>query len=173
MTDLFSKSGATISDCGLYRYRLWRIWDDNGMVMTFVMQNPSKADAEQDDPTIRKCMGFAQRGGFGGIMVMNVFAYRATDERELLHVADPVGPLNGEHLMAARSVSLGTKLVVAWGARLGQKRRSLFRDAYCNAANICTMQGAYCLGTTKAGDPKHPLFVPYSTAMVRWEQPSM
>lgn len=163
-------SGATISDCGLYRYRLWRIWDDLLPIMVIVMQNPSTADANDDDPTIRRCVGFAKRDGFGGIVVMNVFAYRATDERELLTVADPVGPKNGDYLLEARSVSHMTRLVVAWGNRIGP-RRSVFRTAYCNAANACAMQGAYCWGTTKSGDPRHPLFLPKNAPVVKWVPP--
>ncbi len=140
--------------------------------MVFVMQNPSTADAESDDPTILKCIGFAKKAVFGGIMVMNVFAYRATDERELLKCSDPIGPLNNEHLLAARSVSLLTKLVVAWGNRFGPQKRTRFREAYCQAATICAMNHAYCLGTTKSGDPKHPLFLPYETPIVPWKMPA-
>ena len=167
------KAGAIISECGKYRYRLWRVWEELQPILVVVMQNPSTADADVDDPTIRKVIGFAKRGGYGGIMVMNVFAYRATDERELLTVADPVGPENGEHLQAARSVSLLTRLLVAWGNRFGPKKRSVFRNAYCNAAGILVSQSPYCLGVTKSGDPKHPLFVPYTAEMVKWCQPEM
>ncbi len=167
------KSGAVISECGLYRYRLWRVWEELQPIMVFVMQNPSTADANDDDPTIRKCIGFARKSSFGGIMVMNVFAYRATDEREMLNVADPIGPENEKHLLAARQCSLLTRLVVAWGNRFGPKKKSLFRSAYCNAACILIGQGPCCLGTTKSGDPKHPLFVPYSAPLVRWHTPEM
>ncbi len=162
------KSGATISECGLYRYHLWRVWNAELPVMVFVMQNPSTADENENDPTIRRCIGFAKRDGFGGISVRNVFALRATDERELLTHPDPCGPANGQNLLAARGVSLLTRLVVAWGNRLGGKR---LRTAYCNAANACTSQGAYCLGTTKSGDPRHPLFLRADTLLVPWKQP--
>jgi hypothetical protein len=67
-------SGAVLSDCGQYRYRLWRVWDDCLPLMVFVMQNPSTATADADDPTIRKCIGFAKRHGYGGVSVRNVFA---------------------------------------------------------------------------------------------------
>lgn len=172
MTDLFQKSGATISECGTYRYHLWRVWDDEKPIMVFVMLNPSTADAQQDDPTIRRCIGFARRDGFGGISVRNVFALRATNPRELIGHRDPVGPLNAEHLLAARSVSLLTKLVVAWGARLPWSGRgSALRTAYCNAANICMGHQACCLGVTKSGDPRHPLYVRGDAELVRWVQP--
>jgi hypothetical protein len=165
MSDLFTMSGATISDCGLYRYHLWRVWDDLLPAMCFVMQNPSKADAVDDDPTIRKCISFARRDGFGSISVRNVFALRATDERELLTHSDPVGPLNGEHLQACRNVSLLTRLVVSWGNRVENKR---LRTAYQNASAICLMQKPYCLGTNKNGEPKHPLFLKASTLIIPW-----
>src|ERR1019366_2826583 len=124
MSDLFNRSGAIISDDGLYRYRLWRIWDDGLPIMVWVCQNPSKADASINDPSIVRMMGFARRERFGGIVVMNVFAYRATDERELLTIADPVGPANGEYLQGARSVSLMTRLMVGWGNQFGPKKKS-------------------------------------------------
>jgi len=171
MSDLFLKSGATISECGLYRYNLWRLWDEDRPVLAFIMQNPSTADADDDDPTIRRCIGFAKREGCGGIVVRNVFALRATDERELLTHPDPVGPKNLGLLIGASSVKLGTKVVAAWGNRLGPKKRSLFRTAYCNAAAACVQQGAVCLGVTKSGDPKHPLFLRADTELVRWVQP--
>lgn len=172
MSDLFQKSGAIISECGLYRYRLWRIWDEDGAPLVWIMQNPSTADAVDDDPTIRKCIGFAERAGFGGIVVMNVFAYRATDERELLKVDDPIGPKNWDYLIGATSIRFGSRVVAAWGNQFGPKKKSRFRTGYCHAAAACVQQGAYCLGTNKDGNPKHPLFVPYSAAMVKWTQPS-
>lgn len=96
------RAGAILSACGTYRYHLWRLWDKALPVMVFVMQNPSTADASHDDPTIRKCIGFAKRHGYGGISVRNIFALRATDERILLTHHDPFGPENDAHLLAAR-----------------------------------------------------------------------
>jgi hypothetical protein len=171
MPDLFQKSGALFSECGKYRYRLWRIWDDDRPIMCWVAQNPSVANDVDNDPTVRKMMGFAKRDGCGGIMLANVMAAIATQERELMNMVDPIGPANGEHLQALRSVAICTKLVVAWGNRFGPKKKSIFRTAYCNAANICVGQGALCLGVTKSGDPKHPLFVPYETKLVPWTPP--
>lgn len=168
MSDLFTNTGAIISQCGLYRYHLWRIWDDCLPVMVFVMQNPSTADAVDDDPTIRRCLGFARRDGFGGISVRNVFALRATDERELLTHRDPVGCENAAHLLAARNVSLMTRLVVAWGARLGGKRLA----HHYQTAEVCLRpQSPYCLGITKAGAPKHPLYLRGDTPLTPWRQP--
>lgn len=163
------ESGATISECGEYRYHLWRLWDSTLPVMVFVMLNPSTADGDTDDPTIRKCVGFARREGFGGISVKNVFALRATNPRLLDTHRDPVGPENESHLLAARDVSLMTRLVVAWGNRRTSKRLAY---AYKVATSICMMQMAYCLGTNKSGEPKHPLYLASSTPIVRWPKVS-
>lgn len=160
------ESGAIISPCGLYRYHLWRIWDDCLPTMVFVMLNPSTADASHDDPTIRRCIGFAKRDGYGSISVRNVFALRATNPKELLTAADPFGPENESHLLAARGVSVLTRLVVAWGAKFGGPRLKGF---YNRAATACTIQGAYCLGTTKDGDPRHPLYLRNDAALQPWK----
>ena len=164
--DTTEQSGATISECGLYRYHLWRRWHPDLPTMCFVLQNPSTADESADDPTIRRCVAFAKRDGFGGISVRNVFALRATDERELLTHADPFGPENAEHLTAARNVSIMTRLVVAWGNRVEDKR---LRSYYQNAASICRAQKPYCLGVNRSGEPKHPLYLRADTPMVLWK----
>ena len=170
MKDLFDTvgidcRGAVISECGLYRYHLWRVWDENLPCLCFVMQNPSTADANEDDPTIARCIGFARRDGFGGISVRNVFALRATDERVLLTHPDPFGPENKSHLLAARGVAAMTRLVVAWGERLGGRKLA---HHYTFAENCLLPQGPYCLGINKSGQPKHPLYLRSDTAMVPW-----
>lgn len=175
MTDLFAPPdpaemrGAIISGCGTYRYHLWRRWDTDLPTMIFVMLNPSKADAVDDDPTIRRCIGFAKRERCGGISVRNVFALRSTDPKALLTHPDPVGPDNYEHLIHARGCSLLTVMVAAWGKRVGGKR---LRDGYCNAAAACCINKAYCLGTTKDGDPRHPLYLPANAPLARFKMPS-
>jgi hypothetical protein len=94
-------SGATFDPTGAYRYALWRVWDGNRPPLVFVMLNPSIADAERDDPTIRRCLGFACAWGYGALTVVNLFALRATCPHTLRRAADPVGPDNDEHLRAA------------------------------------------------------------------------
>lgn len=158
-------SGATISPCGLYRYHLWRQWDNALPVMCFVMQNPSTADANVNDPTITRCIGFARREKFGGISVRNVFAFRATDERELLTAADPFGPENEANLLDCRGVSLMTQLIVAWGTPFGGKRLAHW---YKLAESIVRLHEPECLGTTKDGHPRHPLFLRNDTPIVKW-----
>lgn len=167
-----ANSGATFSPCGEYRYHLWRVWDDERPIMCWIMMNPSTADEIDNDPTIRRCIGFAKREHCGGVSIRNVFALRSTDPAALLTHPDPFGPENAEHLNAVRNVSLLTILVAAWGNQVGPKKRSPHRTAYCHAANACMQNGAYCLGTTKSGQPKHPLYLASDTPLVKWEAPS-
>ncbi len=159
MTDLLVRSGASISECGQYRYWLERQWGDEAP-QVFIMLNPSTADADVDDPTIRRCMGFARDWGRGGIIVVNLFAYRATDPKELAKVDDPVGPENfyniGMALLAARTQSYDGFVLCAWGSNsIAQKRseRLIHRAPYFDVP-------LRCLGTTKSGAPKHPLYIP-------------
>ncbi len=156
-------SGATVSECGLYRYHLWRCWNEDLPVMVFVMLNPSVADAVKDDPTIRRCIAFAKRERYGGISVRNLFAFRATDPDELLTATDPHGPDNYNHLLACRRSFLMTRLVAAWG-NVSPK----LRQAAQSAINVVSMNDPYCLGTTKDGNPRHPLYVKGDAPIVPW-----
>ena len=149
---------AIISDCGQYRYRLTRslpsllAWK---ATVCFIMLNPSTADANVDDPTIRRCMGFATDWGYAELVVVNLFAYRATDPKELGRVADPVGPDNVAYVRAA--ICEADRVVCAWGAipkaRMPEARRVAFMMARYNIHGTC-------LGKTKDGHPRHPLYVP-------------
>ena len=159
MTGLFDveppmRRGAVISDCGRYRYRLTRTWDDTLPAATFVMLNPSTADANVDDPTIRRCLGFARAWGCGSLVVVNLYAWRATDPRELLTADDPVGPNNYAYLTAEAMVAAdsGGPLVAAWGAS-GQPER---------VAQVLALPGMdrlTALALTKTGQPRHPLYL--------------
>lgn len=111
------KKGAIISDCETYRYRLWRIWNENAAKIMWIMLNPSTANAEEDDPTIRRCIGFARNWGYGGIYVENLYAYRSTDPKELKTAADPEGPANRDHLISMMNDS--EKIICAWGNKQG------------------------------------------------------
>lgn len=154
MPDLFDlgvSSSAVLSPCGLYRYSLTRTWDEALPTVTFCMLNPSVADAEQDDPTIRRCLGFARAWGCGSLAVVNLFAYRATYPRELRKVKDPVGPDNDAAILRHAGSGL---TVAAWGAQpfaQGRIRRVL---------DLLHLAGArlHCLKLTKGGYPWHPLF---------------
>lgn len=106
-------TAAVISADGLYRYTLERQWCQDPRYVLWLMLNPSTADATKDDATIRRCVGFAKSWGYGGILVGNLYAYRATHPRELKSAADPVGPENDVHLLLLfRRASL---VVCGWG----------------------------------------------------------
>lgn len=133
--------------------------------MVWVMLNPSTADATEDDPTIRRCIGFAKREGCGGISVRNVFALRATNPDELLKHPDPFGPENEAYLLGARNVSLLTVLVLGWGAKIKSPRLVGY---YQRAAACLTGQSPHCFGLTKDGDPRHPLYLKGDAPLVPW-----
>lgn len=155
---------AEISACDLYRYGLTRVWHPERASITWCMLNPSTADAKTDDPTIRKCIGFARRWGYGGIRVINLFALRATDPKELLRVRDPVGPANIDVLRGP----LDAPVIVGWGSRIPQKP---FADRMARIVRMRARVEAdmwYCLGRTKYGEPRHPLMLPYTTAREPW-----
>jgi hypothetical protein len=128
-------------------------------VLVFLMLNPSTADANHDDPTIRRCIGFAKDRGFGGIDVVNLFAWRATRPSELLAVDDPVGPMNDMHIRAA---SEGRTIVAAWGAG------GSHRDRVAHVWQLIPFEHVVCLGITKHGHPRHPLYVRADAELTRW-----
>src|ERR1700741_1245036 len=104
---------AIISDCKKYRYSLSRVWDSSKPKVLFIMLNPSTADANNDDPTIRRCMNFAKSWGFGSLYVGNLFAFRSKEPTHLLYAEDPIGNLNANHLQTmSEFVDL---IVCAWG----------------------------------------------------------
>ncbi|AYD87330.1 hypothetical protein SEA_VALENTINIPUFF_28 [Microbacterium phage ValentiniPuff] len=148
-------SDAVLSDDGRYRYLLTRQWaPPTAPQLTFVMLNPSTADASADDPTIRRCMAFARREGYGGIVVVNLFAYRATDPRRLLDVDDPIGPNNREILQSAIGLARH-RVVAAWGVDGG----TFGREQAIFVEHIATRHPLQELGRTKDGHPRHPLYV--------------
>lgn len=162
--DLFGQpsAGAEIGPCGTWRYRLTRSWDSGLPRMCWIMLNPSTADAEQDDPTIRRCIDFTRRWGYGGLVVGNLYALRATDPAQLAAHPDPVGPENNEYLRAMAADS--AMVVCAWGAHPMATRRSAQVRIMLAEAGV----QLWCLGTTRSGAPRHPLYVPASTALVPW-----
>lgn len=153
---------ADISRDGVYRYTLTRPCLDNGNgTVVFVMLNPSTADANVDDPTIRRCVGFAQAWDYSRLLVVNLYALRATDPRELWKHPDPVGPRNDDVLGSAM-FNYGD-IVCAWGAHARASRVLHFRKlAEAVSADLT------CLGVTKSGAPRHPLYLPKNSARVPW-----
>lgn len=156
---------AQISPCGQYRYTLTRgpltPYPDRGTAL-FCMLNPSTADATTDDPTIRRCRGFADRWGCNGIAVVNLYALRSKDPRALWEHGDPVGAENDYWLRQLARECGG--VVCAWGTNARQDRVRMAVDTFRSVgANLL------CLGTTKAGHPRHPLYVSGDQPYIAWE----
>ncbi len=140
------KKGAILSPCQTYRYALTREWDASLPSLLFVLYNPSTADAEQDDPTLRKCMHLAKQHGYGGLTVVNRFGLRATRPEVLRDHPDPEGPDNLQHLIHA--LSSHPSVVCAWGLQGGPIPEAWFHVG----AKL------YHLGLNLDGSPKHPLY---------------
>ena len=155
---IFQDRGAELSEDRAYRYKLWRIWQPEIPPMLFVMLNPSTADENDDDPTVKRCVNYASREGYGGLLIGNLFAYRATFPSRLLKAVDPVGPRNDQALAELQEAA-GTT-IAAWGG---------MGDIFGRAQEVCKLLGPMrCLGVTQGGQPKHPvrlrkdeLFHPY------------
>jgi hypothetical protein len=150
-----------------YRYLLTRRWDVLRPPLPVVMMNPSTAGAFTADPTITRCAGFARRDKYGGLEVANLYAYRATHPDDLYNADDPIGPDNDTTL--ADLAGLSPVIVVAWGALAGQ-----IGDRAREVTRILTRNGAElrCLGVTKDGHPRHPLYVRGDTPLIPWEAPA-
>ena len=176
--DAYVSKGASISADGKYRYLLWREWrmeshdpakwrwldavDGEGARLgepkacVFVMLNPSTADGETDDPTIRRCVGFAKSLRYERIEVVNLFAYRATNPKDILsmhYTADPVGFENESYVETA-AINAGI-IVCAWGSHGTHMDQDQTMLGWLASRDRHT----YCLGRTKSGQPKHPLYL--------------
>lgn len=159
-------SGAEFSECRTWRYVLWRRWDWKGYAnqVMFIGLNPSTADEREDDPTIRRCIRFAKDWGYGGLLMMNAFAFRATDPKDMKAAIDPIGPGNNEAL-AYRRTQVGL-IVAAWGSHCTPEREK----------EVCEVIGRpiHCLGRTKDGRPKHPLYLRADTKPeLFWSRPQV
>lgn len=157
---------ADLSDDGIYRYRLTRTWGSPASPAVFVMLNPSTADAEQDDPTVRRCIGFAKAWGHGSLIVVNLYALRSTDPRALWNHAAPVGGrVNDTHIAGAlRQAGL---VVAAWGAHARPHRVEAFREIAAE-----TRTRVMHLGLTMRGAPRHPLYLPAVSRLHVWFDPA-
>ncbi len=155
---------AIISACGQYRYQLTRApqqsYPTSGTAL-FIMLNPSTADASLDDPTIRRCRGFAKSWDCNGIVVANLYALRATNPGELWKHADPVGEENDWHLAAL--IREHETIVCAWGANAKPDRVDTLRKMFHR------MSRPMCLGTTNAGAPRHPLYIRGDQPLIDWK----
>jgi hypothetical protein len=156
--DLFGGgASAILSDDGVYRYTLGRRWAP-GPAVLWIMLNPSTADAAVDDPTIRRCIGFSKAWGYSALTVVNLFALRATNPARLYRHEDPVGPVNDAHIVtqAQRAV----EAVAAWGTHGALRDRAEYVRRLVDGIPLV------CLGVTRGGHPRHPLYVRGSTGRV-------
>lgn len=152
---------AVLSSDGRYRYCLTRRWSPTGPTVRWIMINPSTADADLDDATVRRCVGFARRWGFAALVVHNLYALRATDPRELALADDPVGPDNDAHLCGEAGPRVEVDLTVcAWGAHPAAAHRAGPVLALLAAAGV----RPHALALTAAGAPRHPLYLPGTAA---------
>lgn len=155
--------GGAVFHAGQYRYLLWRQWNTCQPLLCFIMLNPSKADADRDDPTSTRCNNRAIALGFGGVLVVNLFAYRATDPRQMKLMMDPVGRWNDDAIRFALSHAGMT--IAAWG------QDGRHRDRQLDVIAIAKDAGArlHHLGLTKDGLPRHPLYIARDMYPVAWE----
>ncbi|WP_226780177.1 DUF1643 domain-containing protein [Oceaniglobus trochenteri] len=155
---------ATYSDCEHYRYDLTRVWDDTGRRIAFVMLNPSTATEVQNDPTVERCERRARALGYGGFRVTNIFAWRDTDPKKMRAAADPVGPANDA---AIRDAALWADTVLcAWGTHGAHLNRGPAVETLLRA----TARPLFHLGLSKAGHPKHPLYIGYAEQPRPWDE---
>ncbi len=160
---------AYISACGKYRYVLARTWDQHTPAVNWIMLNPSTADATEDDPTVRRCVNYTRDWGYGGIIVTNLFALRATDPRKLIGHPDPIGRENDliirTHAAMARYYGL---VVCAWGANKFAVDRGLY--VHQSLIRLSPPVTPCVLGVTGAGHPVHPLYQSASLRPYPWQR---
>ncbi|MBT0957944.1 DUF1643 domain-containing protein [Alphaproteobacteria bacterium KMM 3653] len=155
-------STAVYSPCEHYRYALTREWDSAGGKVLFIMLNPSTATEVQNDPTVERCERRARALGFGAFRVCNIFAWRDTDPKAMRAAADPVGPENDSAIL--QGCDWADRIICAWGAHgehlgRGTQVAQILRD---------TALPLYHLGLTKAGHPRHPLYLKYTEQPQLW-----
>ena len=155
---------AVFSEDRRYRYRLYREWEKRpGKPLLWVLLNPSTADETIDDPTIRRCIGFSTAWGYGSMWLGNIYAYRATDAAVMkrLSANEARGPHNYSHLISMAAIS--EKTVCAWGAHRAPDAETLYDISVGHTRPL------YCLGKTRDGSPRHPLYLSATTPLEPYE----
>ncbi len=150
------KTGACFSKCRKYRYSLWRIWDESKPPALIIGLNPSTADERKNDPTIRRCINFSREWGFGGLYMVNLFAFRATKPSDLRKAKEPIGPDNDLQIKTlAKSAGI---VLAAWGNDGAYQGRS--KEMTDMLPNL------KCLKINRSGEPAHPLYQPKSATPI-------
>lgn len=158
------QTGADFSPCRVWRYTLWRIWEPTAGLVSWIGLNPSTATETVNDPTVERCQRRTQQMGFGGMLMLNLFAFRATDPDDMKWAADPVGPETDQHLI--RSVNRSRLVVACWGVHGTHLGRGAAVIELLRRHKV----KLHCLGLTADGHPKHPLYVPYETKPVEFSR---
>jgi len=156
-------SVAIYSDCENYRYSLTRTWDEGGKRVLFVMLNPSTATEVQNDPTVERCERRARTLGYGAFCVCNIFAFRATDPKVMRAQPDPTGPENDAAIIKA--ADWADSIICAWGTHGEHLNRGPEMEAVLRAQPKPLSH----LGLSKAGHPKHPLYIGYKVQPMIWD----
>ena len=163
--DFRAETGALFSPCRRWRYLLWRRWDASKPVANFLMLNPSTADEFKLDPTCSRARDYAERWGYGGLIVTNVFGFRSTDPRLMKSEKDPVGPANDAAIVrAAKEAAL---VVCAWGNHGQLGDRSSFVKELLRKNKI----KGHALRLNANGEPAHPLYLPGKLKPITWGVP--
>lgn len=149
MSTKYIDSGAQISPCEKYRFSLWRVWDESRPMVAFVGLNPSTADARKDDPTIRRCVAFANASGYGALTMLNLWAFRSPYPADLNWTVTNEEGINLDTII--RVGGQCSRLVAAWGTHGDKSDRAV--------EVLRQFPEWWCLGTTKGGQPRHPLYV--------------
>ena len=163
MSQLQTAAGAVFSSCNTQRYLLWRIWEPEHPKVLFIGLNPSVANAQKDDPTTQRIRAHAKRLGFGGVYLCNCFPTIATNPKQL----HSYGDWQENKHWVSRAASLCQEVVFAWGRHPLVKQ--LGRDRYF----ATVFPNAKQLGKNLDGSPKHPLYLPYSTSLERFQTISL
>jgi hypothetical protein len=157
-----SAAGAQFSPCRRWRYLLWRRWDEAKPAANFLMLNPSTADELKLDPSCTRARLYAERWGYGALIVTNLFGWRATDPEQMKSVRDPVGRGNDRAILAAaREAAL---VVCAWGNHGAHRERSR------QVRRLLEEIDLHALRINGSGEPAHPLYLPGALAPVQWKE---
>ncbi len=157
MSDLFNQSGAHFSKCGKYRFCLYRKWDNTLPMVMFIGLNPSTADKQNDDPTIRRVIRFAKDWGFGGVYMLNLYAF-ITPYPKMLDTSGENTHFND--IWIHRMYWKSAKVICAWGAFDVKDRAEVVK---------ASIPDRYALIINKDGSPRHPLYVPADTKPTLWK----
>lgn len=158
-------STAIYSDCERYRYALTREWDSKGQKVLFVMLNPSTATEVQNDPTVERCERRARTLGFGAFRVTNIFAWRDTDPKNMRAAAEPIGQHNDAAIL--EGCAWADQVIAAWGTHGAYLNRGYAVETLLRENG----RAVYHLGLSKAGHPKHPLYIAYAEHPKLWTTP--